>query len=146
MEERLRGWRCLGWDNGKEDVMQLKKIVALVTAFAMLIPAAGCSEKEKSSSSVAERSCPASDQRGSLPIRAGSRRVISKIRKTMTMSIMTTSTTMMRTTTITPMTTATHRRQRTAGSSPWMPSPTSAVLVGNCWSTAFPSLRRQSAL
>jgi len=36
--------------------MQLKKIVALVTAFAMLIPAAGCSEKEKSSSSVAERS------------------------------------------------------------------------------------------
>ena len=56
MEERLRGWRCLGWDNGKEDVMQLKKIVALVTAFAMLIPVAGCSEKEKSSSSVAERS------------------------------------------------------------------------------------------
>ena len=36
--------------------MQLKKIVALVTAFAMLMPAAGCSEKEKSSSSVAERS------------------------------------------------------------------------------------------
>ena len=49
MEERLRGWHCLGWDNGKEDVMQLKKIVALVTAFAMLMPAAGCSEKEKSS-------------------------------------------------------------------------------------------------